>query len=78
MFVKTYEITDSTAIFSIKTKENSVFVVYNSNLDKEYEFNCENLQQFDETMSNALKNEESIGKLVNNSIKEGKLVPITK
>ena len=77
-FVKTYEITESSAIFSIKTKENSVFVTYNSNIDKEYEFKCENAQEFNDKVSNTLKNKESIGKLVNVSIKEGKLVDITK
>jgi tRNA threonylcarbamoyladenosine modification (KEOPS) complex Cgi121 subunit len=75
MFVKTYEIKDSSAIFSLKSGENSVFVVYNSNLDKEYEFNCKNVQEFDEKVSNTLKNEESIGKLVNVSIKEGLITP---
>lgn len=75
MFVKTYEIKDSSAIFSLKSEENSVFVVYNSNLDKEYEFNCNNVQEFDEKVSNTLKNEESIGKLVNVSIKEGLITP---
>ena len=50
-------------------------VVYNSNLDKEYEFNCNNVQEFDEKVSNTLKNEESIGKLVNVSIKEGLITP---
>ena len=74
-FVKTYEITESSAIFSIKTKENSVFVTYNSNIDKEYEFICENIAKFDEKVSNTLKNEESIGKLVNVSIKEGLITP---
>ena len=78
MFVKTYEFHDSSAIFSIKMGESSVFVTYNSNIDKEYEFNCENTVEFEEKVSNTLKNSESIGKLVNSTIKEGKLVPVTK
>ena len=41
MFVKTYEFHDSTAIFTIKMGKDSVFVTYNRNIDKEYEFNCE-------------------------------------
>ena len=78
MFVKSYEKLDSSAINELKIAKNSVFVTYNSNIDKEYEFKCENTQEFNEKVSNTLKNNESIGKLVNNSIKEGKLVDITK
>ena len=78
MFVKTYEFQDSSAIFSIKFNKESVFVTYNSNIDKEYEFNCENTVEFEEKVSNTLKNSESIGKLVNSTIKEGKIVPVTK
>ena len=78
MFVKTYENLDSSALNTLKVSEKSVYVVYNSNIDKEYEFKCDNTQEFDEKMSNTLKNKESVGKLLNMSIKEGKLVPITK
>ena len=78
MFVKTYEFQDSSAIFTIKMGKESVFVTYNSNIDKEYEFNCENITEFEEKVSKTLKEEQSIGKLVNTSIKEGKLVPVTK
>lgn len=78
MFVKSYENMDSSAINELKIAEKSVFVTYNSNIDKEYEFKCDNTQEFNEKVSNTLKNNESIGKLVNNSIKEGKLVDITK
>ena len=78
MFVKTYEFHDSSAIFTIKMRESSVFVTYNSNIDKEYEFNCENITEFEENVSKTLKEEKSIGKLVHSYIKEGKLVPVTK
>ena len=78
MFVKTYEFQESTAIFSLKVDKDSVYVVYNSNIDKEYEFNCENTEEFDVKVSNTLKNNESIGKLVNSSIKLGELVAVTK
>jgi len=78
MFVKTYEFHDSTAIFTIKVDKKSVFVVYNSNIDKEYEFNCDNTEEFNDKVSNTLKNEESIGKLMHTSIKEGILVAVTK
>ena len=78
MFVKTYEFHDSSAIFTIKMDKDSVFVTYNSNIDKEYEFNCENTVEFEEIVSKTLKEEKSIGKLVHSYIKEGKLVPVTK
>ena len=76
--MKTYENLDSTALFRIKLGENSVFVTYNSNIDKEYEFECENTQEFDDKVSKTLQNKESVGKLLHKNIKEGKLVPVTK
>ena len=78
MFVKTYENLDSSAINTLKVDKTSVFVVYNSNIDKEYEFECENTQEFDDKVSKTLQNKESMGKLLHKSIKEGKLVPVTK
>ena len=78
MFVKTYENLDSSAVNRLKIGENSVFVTYQSNIDKEYEFNCENTEEFNDKVNFSLETKESIGKLLNNSIKEGKLVDITK
>ena len=75
--MKTYENLDSTALFRIKLGENSVFVTYNSNIDKEYEFMCQNCDTFGEKLSKTLKNKESLGKLLHASIKEQELVPIT-
>tara|TARA_B100001173_G_C15751102_1_gene446892 strand:+ start:199 stop:435 length:237 start_codon:yes stop_codon:yes gene_type:complete len=78
MFVKTYENLDSSAVNRLKIGENSVFVTYQSNIDKEYEFSCENTKEFNNIVNKSLETKESIGKLLNNSIKEGKLVDITK
>ena len=78
MFVKTYENLDSSAVYTLKVDKKSVFVVYNSNIDKEYEFKCENTQEFDDKVSKTLKNKESIGKLLNSSIKQQELVAVTK
>ena len=78
MFVKTYENLDSSALYRIKLGENVVFVTYNSNIDKEYEFSCQNCDTFAEKLSKTLKNKESLGKLLHTSIKEEELVPITK
>jgi len=34
----------SNAIQSVETKENSVFITYSSNLEKNYEYNCSNVE----------------------------------
>ena len=78
MFVKTYENLDSSAINTLKVDKSVVYVTYQSNIDKTYEFSCENTVDFNELVSNTLNNKESIGKLVNTSIRKGKLVDITK
>ena len=78
MFVKTYENLGSSALYVIKIGEKSVFATYNTNIDKEYEFMCENPQKFENKLSETLKREESVGKLFHASIKEGELVPADK
>ena len=78
MFVKTYENLGSSALYVIKIGENSIFATYNTNIDKEYEFMCENPQKFENKLSETLKREESVGKLFHASIKEGELVPADK
>ena len=78
MFVKTYENLDSSAVYTLKVNKESVYVVYNSNTDKEYEFKCENTQEFDEKVSKTLQSKESIGKLLNSCIKQQELVAVTK
>ena len=78
MFVKTYENLGSSALYVIKIGENSIFATYNTNIDKEYEFMCENPQIFENKLSETLKREESVGKLFHASIKEGELVPADK
>ena len=69
MFVKTYENLDSSAVNRLKIDKNSVFVTYQSNIDKEYEFNCGNTEEFNNLVNKSLINKESIGKLLNKSIK---------
>ena len=78
MFVKTYENLGSSALYVIRIGENSIFATYNTNIDKEYEFMCENPQKFENKLSETLKREESVGKLFHASIKEGELVPADK
>ena len=77
MFVKTYENLASTALYVIKVGEKSVFATYNTNIDKEYEFLCKNIQKFDNKLSETVKRGESVGKLFHRAIKEGELVPAT-
>ena len=76
--MKTYENLASSAVKSIKVDEKSIYIVYNSNTDKEYEFDCQNSDKFDEKVSKTLKNKESIGKLVHSCIKQQELVAVTK
>ena len=78
MFVKTYENLGSSALYVIRIGENSIFATYNTNIDKEYEFMCENPQIFENKLLQTLVKEESVGKLFHASIKDGELVPSTK
>ena len=78
MFVKTYENLGSSALYVIRIGEKSIFATYNTNIDKEYEFLCENPQIFENKLSKSLEKGESVGKLFHASIKEGELVPAAK
>ena len=71
-----YEFPNSSAIHDIKFKEFSVLITYTSNIDKEYEFNCQNIGKFEILVRKTQESDESIGKLVNSWIKENKLVAI--
>ena len=48
MFVKSYENLASSALNSLQIDKKTVYVVYNSNIDKEYEFDCQNTEEFTE------------------------------
>jgi hypothetical protein len=77
---KVYDNFNSSAINSVTIEENVVKVVYNSNLDKEYSFNCENVVEFEENLCKELTEIEltntkgSVGKFVYQQIKSGVLV----
>ncbi len=77
---KVYDNFNSSAINSVTIEENVVKVVYNSNLDKEYTFNCENVVEFEENLCKELTEIEltntkgSVGKFVYQQIKSGVLV----
>ena len=76
---KKYDNLISTAINSVEIVENQVKIVYNSNKDKEYTFNCDNIEQFQEDLckeliSIELKTGGSLGKFINTSIKNNILI----
>lgn len=69
----------STAIKSINITDNSVIITYNSNIDKEYTFTCNNIQVFEDSLckeliSIELKTGGSVGRFLHNQIKEGLIV----
>ena len=76
---KMYDNLISSAIKSINVYENTIEVVYNSNKDKQYTFNCDNTQVFEDTLckeliSVELKTGGSVGRFLHNQIKEGLIV----
>jgi hypothetical protein len=73
--VQIYTELASTAVNSVKIDETLVKIVYNSNTDKEYTFNCDNTDEFNTKLSNTLTNKESVGRFISSSVKEGLIVP---
>lgn len=73
--MKTYEDLASSAVKSIKVDEKSIYIVYNSNIDKEYEFICDNTAEFDVKLSETISKEESLGKFIHNQVKTGSIQP---
>ncbi len=73
---------DSSAINSIETKENQVFVTYNSNIAKEYVYNCENIADFSDNLCEVLtgielnNKEASLGRFISDSRKSGVLTDV--
>jgi hypothetical protein len=73
--VQIYTELASTAVSSVKIDEKLVKIVYNSNTDKEYTFNCDNTDEFNTKLSNTLTNKESVGRFISSSVREGLIVP---
>ena len=77
---KTYDNLVSSAVDSITIEDNVVKVVYNSNKDKEYTFQCENVEEFQEELTKQLIDIElnngkgSVGKFLYQQIKDSVLV----
>ena len=78
--MKTYQNLNSSAINSITIEDNVVKVVYNSNKDKEYTFDCKNTDQFIEQLSEELIDVElnngkgSVGRFLHQQVQNGSLV----
>ena len=69
----------STAIKSINIVDNTVIITYYSNKEKEYTFNCENVQEFEDSLckeliSVVMKTGGSVGKFIHNQVKERLIV----
>lgn len=77
---KTYENLNSSAINSVTVEDNVVKVVYQSNIDKEYTFTCQDTDQFIDQLSEELIDVEmnngkgSVGRFLHQQIKNGVLV----
>ncbi len=76
---KVYDNLISTAVSSIEIVNNQVKVIYNSNKDKEYTFDCNNIEEFEndlckELISIEMKTGGSVGKFLHNCIKESVLI----
>ena len=75
-----YEAFTSTAIEKIETGSNDVKITYTSDLNKQYGFNCADVDQFRDDLSSVLVNLElnrnpaSVGRFVHESINKGALV----
>ena len=78
--MKTYQNLNSSAINSITIEDNVVKVVYNSNKDKEYTFDCKNTDQFIDQLSEELIDIElnngkgSVGRFLHQQVQNGALV----
>ncbi len=76
---KVYDNLISAAVSSIEIVNNQVKVIYNSNKDKEYTFDCNNIEEFEndlckELISIEMKTGGSVGKFLHNCIKESVLI----
>ena len=69
----------SSAVESVETKENSVFITYSSNLEKNYAYNCEDVPAFTNNLCSVLISNElqqdggSVGRFVSQSRRDGVL-----
>lgn len=71
---------NSSAVKSIEILDNLVKVVYNSDINKEYTFSCQNVDEFQDQLSAELIDVElnngkgSVGRFLFQQIRNGRLV----
>ena len=63
------------SLITVDTNNNTVQIVFNSNTNKSYEYSITNTE-FVDSLSNTIKNKESIGVFVSKSIKLGNIQQI--
>ena len=69
----------SSAVESVETKENAVFITYSSNLEKNYEYNCTNVEEFTNNLCSVLIDNElqrdtgSVGRFIQQSRRDSVL-----
>ena len=74
MATRVFENLDSSAIFRIKVEDSSVFVTFQSKIDKEYEYSTDNVENFTKSVENYIKDpESSIGRYINAQIRSESL-----
>ena len=74
MTTKVFENLDSSAVFRIKVEDSSVFVTFNGNIDKIYEYSTDNVENFTKSVENSIKDpESSIGRYINAQIRSESL-----
>jgi hypothetical protein len=74
MFFQSYPVSESSAIASIEVNGQDVSIIFQSNLDKEYNFVTENEDQIVEFLTN--RTDESIGQMYHRWVSENVLIPV--
>jgi len=75
-----YDNFNSSAVKSVEILDNTVKIVYNSNINKEYTFSCEDVEEFQQSFSKLLIDVElnlsnaSVGHFIHHQIKSNVLV----
>lgn len=67
---------NSSAIESVVIEDNTVKLVYNSNKNKEYQYNVENINQFTSELVNNILNNGSVGNYISQQRKNNNLQEI--
>ena len=70
MSTNVFENINSSAIFRIKVEDSSVFVTFQSKIDKEYEYFHKDVENFVKSVENSIKDpKSSIGAYINKQIR---------